>query len=67
MRRSHNIFKNSESLKLYNLAIWVDTQILKRSKKNIADGVILKNKINHICEKCSQEINEVLKQGDRNG
>lgn len=67
MRRSHDIFKNSESLKLYNLAIWVDTQILKRSKKNIADGIILKNKINHVCEKCSQEIDEILKQGYKNG
>lgn len=67
MRRSHNIFKNAESLKFYNLAIWIDTQILKKSKKDIAEAIVLKDKINHIYEKYHQELDEVLQQGEKNG
>lgn len=67
MKRNVNLFKNTESLKFYNLAILIDRQILKKSKKNIADAIILKDKINRIYEKCSQEIEQILKQGDKYG
>lgn len=67
MRRQINLFKNAESLKFYNLAIMIDKEILKKSKKNIAEAVILKDKINRIYERCSQELDEVLRKGDRNG
>lgn len=67
MKRNVNLFKNTESLKFYNLAILIDRQILKKSKKNIADAIILKDKINRIYEKCSQEIDQILKQGDKYG
>ncbi|PAF53809.1 hypothetical protein BKH42_03515 [Helicobacter sp. 13S00482-2] len=63
MRRSHSIFKNPESLKFYNLAIWIDAQILKKSKKDIKQGIILKQKINAFYEKSSLELDEILRKG----
>lgn len=67
MKRKINLFKNAESLKFYNLTITIDKEILKKSKKNIAEAIVLKDKINRIYERCSQELDEVLRKGDRDG